>query len=230
MHSHHGVDDGVSTERSRISEKKPVGVQDEREMDCEQLRPGHINLISQFPVLKYQGDLNMRTLRQKEYTEALASNLLHPFVKCVHVFLERREDEHFIRELVDQFYYTNEDALPPSLHNQGCGNVTSLWEKVQACGRIQLVPVKRWMLYSDAFGYARRYLPGELCAVLNSDISFSYNIDHLNAYQQLMESPSTNNSASPSARLFTSPEGRQKVFVLSRSQPKSKNCPSKGDG
>jgi hypothetical protein len=76
------------------------------------------------------------------------------------------------------------------------------------------------MLYSDAFGYARRELPGRVCVVQNSDISLSLAPEHVATYRRLVSSDSADGSRSP----LVSVHGHSKVFILSRSHVHLPSC------
>jgi hypothetical protein len=88
-----------------------------------------------------KGPLHRRR-RQEEYLDTLRKNLRNPHVKRIHLLLERESDLEFILA-------------------QGMPDV---------CGKLQPVPLGRWMHYRDAFEYAATKLPGELCMIMNADI------------------------------------------------------------
>jgi hypothetical protein len=164
-----------------------------------------------------------RLRRQLEYTEALIENLLHPAVECVHLLLEREEDEAFIVQQILAYPHANVYArfIPKSTTEGSTTTQQRLWRYVQECGRVRFVMLGRWMLYSDAFGYARQ-LPGRVCVVQNSDISLSLSPEHVRAYGSLVDRA----TGRPARSIFTTSEGRNKVFVLSRSHVELPSCSS----
>lgn len=193
---------------------------------------GFLHVVSQYPVLGSHLDgiasnnnpealrtaAQRRHERQLEYTEALIENILHHAVACVHLLLERAADETFIADQIlnyphaHRYVHLLSDELPG-----GDSDAQRIWKYATQNKRICFPRLGRWMLYSDAFGYARRQLAGHVCVVQNSDISLSLDPLHTDAYQSLATESAHNQQPQANSSIFTTPEGRKKVFVLSRS-------------
>lgn len=125
---------------------------------------GDIHIITQFPILpeelpeigedvvdkldlerdrdyaKQKGKLHFQR-RQEEYMDTLRKNLRNPYVKRIHLLLERASDIDFIL-------------------GQGVPDM---------CNKLHPVELGRRMHYNDAFHYANKHLPGEVCLVMNAD-------------------------------------------------------------
>lgn len=187
-----------------------------------------MHVIAQFPVLDQSLDQEVdkhdRLLRQLEYTEALIENLIHPAVECVHIMLERAEDEAFIMQQILAYPYASRFAgFIPKEEDGGADHAQRLWRYVNQSDRVRFVQLGRWMLYADAFGYARRELPGRLCVIQNGDISLSLARQHVQAYRRLVSSAVT---GSDKQSLLVSAHGHSKVFILSRSHLELPSCPT----
>src|SRR5690242_15608049 len=103
-----------------------------------------MHVIAQFPVLDQSLDQEVdqhdRLLRQLEYTEALIENLIHPAVECVHILLERAEDETFIMQQVLAYPYASRFAafLPKEEEEDGgADHAQRLWRYVSQSGRVR---------------------------------------------------------------------------------------------
>lgn len=91
--------------------------------------------------------------RQEEYFDSLRKNLRSPYVKKIHLLLEKESDLDFIK-----------------LHGVP-----------DMCNKINPVYLGRWMHYKDAFEYAQKNLSGEICMIMNADIYLGRgfeNVDH----------------------------------------------------
>jgi len=93
-----------------------------------------LNIITSFYIPK--NDL----ARENELKKTLNNNAINPIVKKIHLFLDKKEDEDYIK---------------------------TLDRKIQS--KIKVIDTGKQPLYSDLFKYANR-LPNEICMICNGDI------------------------------------------------------------
>lgn len=93
-----------------------------------------INIITSFYIPSADG------LRENELKRALNRNLNNPFIKKIHLFLDKESDEAYIKSL----------------------------EPAQV-DKIKIVRIGPQPLYSELFSYANT-LPNEICMICNGDI------------------------------------------------------------
>lgn len=160
-------------------------------------------------------------MRQGEYTDALISNLMHPAVARLHLMLEQDEDQRFIIAQITNFTKAHEYSrfLPAGYDIRNNFTSQELWKYLQECDRVRFVRLGRFMLYSDAFGYARKNLAGRACVVQNGDVSLSLLPEHVDAYQRLAmrEAAGVESERKLNSSVWMTGEGRRKAFVISRS-------------
>ena len=96
--------------------------------------------------------------RQREYDEALLTNLQHEHVSRVHVLLENNDDRSQLERLLSRL----DSHLSCAQRDKIVGTIFG-----------------RQMKYSDAFTYSNQQLSGKVCVILNGDIAIGEGVELL---------------------------------------------------
>jgi hypothetical protein len=109
-----------------------------------------IHLVYQYFKVKTSPTLSIQEAmrRQREYDECLFRNLVHNWVRGVHLLLENESDQVWLRKTIDRLRRWLGDRI-----NKLTSHVLG-----------------RRMLYSDAFQYCNVKLKGSIAVIMNADI------------------------------------------------------------
>lgn len=116
-------------------EQKEVVVDEHLEMDARRRLYNHLAYVNSLPPVH-------RERRQAEYAETLRRNVANPYVKEIHLLMEREADKAFI--------------VSQGVHDP--------------CGKLKFVFLGKYLTYHDAIQYADEHLKGEMAMIMNCDV------------------------------------------------------------